>query len=94
MMRWRLRALCHSHQRPHRSHPDPAERCGAVAGCQRGAPPGYPQGCYIIQKEKEALKAIIMASGSELQHAMKAADELGDGIRVVSMPTSMHGCLH
>ena len=27
-----------------------------------------------------------MASGSELQHAVKAAGELGDGIRVVSMP--------
>jgi transketolase len=47
---------------------------------------GTLKGGYIIQKEKGALKAIIMASGSELQHAMKAADEFGDGIRVVSMP--------
>ena len=27
-----------------------------------------------------------MAAGSEVQHAMTAAAELGDGVRVVSMP--------
>ena len=48
---------------------------------------GTLKGGYIIQKEKGALKAIIMASGSEVQHAINAANELGDGIRVVSMPS-------
>jgi len=47
---------------------------------------GTLKGGYIMKKEKGALKAIIMASGSEVEHAMKAAQELGDGIRVVSMP--------
>ena len=48
---------------------------------------GTLKGGYILQKEKGALKAIIMASGSEVQHAINAANELGDGIRVVSMPS-------
>ena len=47
---------------------------------------GTLKGGYIMKKEKGALKAIIMASGSEVEHAMAAAEELGDGIRVVSMP--------
>ena len=29
---------------------------------------------------------LLLASGSEVQHALKAAEELGDGVRVVSMP--------
>ena len=37
-------------------------------------------------KETGELKAIILATGSELQHAISAARQLGDGIRVVSMP--------
>jgi len=32
------------------------------------------------------LEMILVASGSELQHALKAAEELGPGTRVVSMP--------
>jgi len=47
---------------------------------------GTLKGGYILQKEKGDLKAIIMASGSEVEHAMNAAKELGDGVRVVSMP--------
>jgi len=47
---------------------------------------GTLKGGYIMKKEKGDLKAIIMASGSEVEHAMKAAEELGDGVRVVSMP--------
>lgn len=47
---------------------------------------GVLKGAYIARKEKSKLDAIIIASGSELQHALKAADELGDGVRVVSMP--------
>jgi len=47
---------------------------------------GTLKGGYVLIKEKGALKTIIMATGSELQHAVVAAKELGDGVRVVSMP--------
>jgi transketolase len=32
------------------------------------------------------LRLILMGSGSELQHCIAAAEELGDGVRVVSAP--------
>merc|ERR1712176_994396 len=38
------------------------------------------------QTETTALKAIILAAGSELSMAVAAAAELGSGVRVVSMP--------
>ena len=38
------------------------------------------------KKEKGKLDLIILSCGSELQHAFAAAKELGDGVRVVSMP--------
>ena len=44
------------------------------------------RGGYVAIKETGELKAIILATGSELQHAVNAAKQLGDGIRVVSMP--------
>lgn len=44
------------------------------------------RGGYIAKKETGDLSLILLASGSELQHAMNAAKELGDGVRVVSMP--------
>lgn len=43
-------------------------------------------GGYIAKKETATLDLILLASGSELQHAMKAAADLGPGTRVVSMP--------
>ena len=43
-------------------------------------------GAYVAVKETGALKLIIIATGSEVQHAVNAAKELGDGVRVVSMP--------
>jgi transketolase len=48
---------------------------------------GTLKGGYIAKKESGDLKAIIIATGSELQHAMDAAGELGDDVRVVSMPS-------
>jgi transketolase len=48
---------------------------------------GTLKGGYIAKKESGDLKAIVLATGSELQHAMVAASELGDGVRVVSMPS-------
>ena len=47
---------------------------------------GVLRGAYIAQKEKGKLDLIIMSCGSELQHALAAAKELGNGVRVVSMP--------
>ena len=47
---------------------------------------GVLLGGYIARKEVGVLNTILLASGSELQHAMAAATELGDGVRVVSMP--------
>lgn len=47
---------------------------------------GVLRGGYIAKKEKGNLNLIILSCGSELQHAMKAAEQLGDGVRVVSMP--------
>lgn len=47
---------------------------------------GVLKGGYIVKKESGDLTTILLATGSELQHAMAAAAELGDGVRVVSMP--------
>jgi transketolase len=47
---------------------------------------GVLRGGYISRKESGALTTILLATGSELQHAMAAAAELGDGVRVVSLP--------
>ena len=47
---------------------------------------GVLSGGYVARREKGELKAIIIGTGSELQLALKAADTLGDGVRVVSMP--------
>lgn len=48
---------------------------------------GVLKGAYVIRKEEGPLKAIIIASGSEVQHAVAAAEQLGAGVRVVSMPS-------
>src|SRR5713101_2984411 len=47
---------------------------------------GVLRGGYIAKREKEKLDLIIMSCGSELQHALAAAKELGDAVRVVSVP--------
>ncbi len=47
---------------------------------------GTLKGGYIAKKESSALTTILLATGSELQHAMAAAAILGDGVRVVSLP--------
>ncbi|MFT5465091.1 MAG: transketolase [Verrucomicrobiales bacterium] len=47
---------------------------------------GVYRGGYIVKKETGDLNLILIATGSELQHATVAAKELGDGVRVVSMP--------
>lgn len=47
---------------------------------------GVRRGGYIARKEKGELTTILLSCGSELQYCLKAAEELGDGVRVVSMP--------
>lgn len=47
---------------------------------------GVLKGGYIAKKESGELRCILMATGSELQHALGAAEKLGDGVRVVSLP--------
>lgn len=47
---------------------------------------GVLRGAYIAKQETSALETILIASGSELQHAIAAAAQLGSGVRVVSMP--------
>jgi transketolase len=47
---------------------------------------GVLKGGYIVKKESGALTTILLASGSEVQHALVAAEKLGDGVRVVSLP--------
>jgi len=47
---------------------------------------GTLKGGYIAKKEAGPLKLILIATGSELQHAMGAAELLGAGVRVVSLP--------
>ena len=47
---------------------------------------GVLRGGYTAKKETGNLEMIILSCGSELQHALAAAKELGDGVRVVSMP--------
>ena len=45
------------------------------------------KGAYIIKQETTPLKAIIIATGTEVTTALKIASELDQGIRVVSMPS-------
>jgi transketolase len=47
---------------------------------------GARRGGYIAKREKGKLDLIIMSCGSELQHALAAAQELGESTRVVSIP--------
>lgn len=47
---------------------------------------GAREGGYILIKETATLETILIATGSEVQHAVAAAGELGPGIRVVSLP--------
>jgi len=47
---------------------------------------GVLRGGYIAKKETGKLELIILSCGSELQYALAAAKQLGDKVRVVSMP--------
>jgi transketolase len=47
---------------------------------------GVGKGAYILKEEEGALECIILATGSEVEHAVNAAKEFGAGARVVSVP--------
>lgn len=47
---------------------------------------GVYRGGYVARRESGKLEYILMATGSELEVAMAAAEALGSGTRVVSMP--------
>nr|AOE43254.1 transketolase [Synstelium polycarpum] len=47
---------------------------------------GVLKGGYILVKETAPLSLILIATGSEVQHAVEAAKQIGAGVRVVSMP--------
>jgi len=55
----------------------------AMPAAERRA--GALKGGYVAKKETEDLDTIIIATGSELQHAIKVAEDM-PGARVVSMP--------
>jgi transketolase len=57
---------------------------GGIAVAERRQ--GVFRGGYVARRETAPLETILLASGSELQHALRAAEELGAGTRVVSMP--------
>jgi len=46
------------------------------------------RGGYVLKRETGALLTILIATGSEVGIAMQAAAQLGDGVRVVSMPST------
>ncbi|MBM3826543.1 MAG: transketolase [Verrucomicrobia bacterium] len=48
---------------------------------------GLLKGAYVARRETAALTHVLIGTGSELQHALAAAEELGAGVRVVSMPS-------
>lgn len=47
---------------------------------------GAYKGGYIVLKETDALRCILIATGSEVDLAIKIAQQLSTGVRVVSMP--------
>ena len=48
---------------------------------------GVAKGGYIAVRESGVLQTILLSAGSELQHAIAAAKQLGAGVRVVSIPS-------
>ncbi len=48
---------------------------------------GTAKGAYVLVHETNKLETILIATGTEVQHAVAAAKDLGPGTRVVSMPS-------
>jgi transketolase len=47
---------------------------------------GAHRGGYVVVRETGPLTTILIGTGSEVQHCVAAAQELGNGVRVVSLP--------
>jgi len=47
---------------------------------------GVLRGAYVARRETGALRLLLLATGSELHVALEAAEKIGPGVRVVSMP--------
>ncbi|MBQ5505097.1 MAG: transketolase [Aeriscardovia sp.] len=61
----------------------------ALAETAQLARKGVRRGAYVLLEPEDSLDVILMASGSEVQLALAAADELAEmniGVRVVSVP--------
>ncbi len=58
-----------------------------LEGSEALAQEGVNHGAYILSKEEGTLEGILIASGSEVALALEAKKTLGQGIRVVSMPS-------
>ena len=65
------------------SRQDLPNQSGLAAEARRQ---GTLRGGYVLVKETTALTGILLATGSEVQHAVEAAKTLGSGVRVVSLP--------
>ena len=46
------------------------------------------RGGYVLKQETSELEMLLIATGSEVELAVAAADALGQGVRVVSMPST------
>jgi transketolase len=57
-----------------------------LPGEAKGKREGVRRGGYVVVKETAALETILIGTGSEVQHCVAAAKELGKGTRVVSLP--------
>lgn len=53
-----------------------------------GTVPAIRRGGYVLRRETGKLRAVVLATGSEVEIATKAASRLGEGVRVVSMPST------
>ena len=58
-----------------------------LPGSAKSKREGTARGAYVLVHETGKLETILMASGTEVQHAVAAAKDLGPGTRVVSMPS-------
>ncbi|MEM0964750.1 MAG: transketolase [Verrucomicrobiota bacterium] len=58
----------------------------SLPGSAKAKREGALKGGYVVVKETSDLEVILLATGSEVQHAVAAAKEIGPGTRVVSLP--------
>merc|ERR1712139_557615 len=52
---------------------------------------GTLKGGYVLKKESAALEMVIIATGSEVQYAVKAAEDLPAGVKKIAMEAGVTG---